>query len=295
MSKSNFRVTRLVSAGRSLAFGALSTVLVLPAMVAAETTDFGGYPERFKGAGDRIPPRCQIDVPRASAEPFFVKWNCSDDNAEPADIRTELWIYRKGAPTGALLQSFLGFPAAVRIDESILETATFKEGLPVSVKLLAHDRAGNTTISPIHQVNAQDNSVDTCTLKIITEETESSGSTTGVPSLTVNLADAIVSVQQSTTERFQVATKEAQFAGTCEIDSVCFDESRVTFNADLTLTNSNTSETTVKGTLTVVPGSLVVEVTGTTEVDGVLLRSVELTGTTTIGGATTAVTLSCNQ
>ncbi len=291
MSKNTVKTSGLATYARLIMLGACLTA---PTLANAETTDFGGYPERFKGAGDRIPPRCQIEVPRASAEPFFVKWNCTDDNAEPSDIRTEVWIYRKGAPTGALLQNFLGFPAAVRIDESVLETATFKDGLPVSVKLLAKDRAGNVTISPILQVNAQDNSVDTCTLKIVTEETESSGSTTGVPSLTVNLSDAEVNVQQSTTEKFQVGTTVAQTAGTCEIDSVCFDENRVTFNANLAL-NTESAETTVTGTLTVVPGSLVVDVSGTTTVDGVLLRSLELTGTTTIGGAETAVTLSCNQ
>ncbi len=294
MSNNTLRRSLLATSARGLVLGACLTLPSLASVARAETTDFGGYPERFKGAGDRIPPRCQIDVPRASAEPFFVKWNCSDDNAEASDIQTEIWIYRKGAPTGALLQSFLGFPAAARIDETVLETATFKEGLPVSVKLLARDRAGNVTISPIMQVNAQDNSVDTCTLKLVTEETESSGSTTGIPSLTVELTDAEVTVQQSTTEKFQVRTKLAQTAGTCEIDSVCFDESRVTFNADLNL-NTESAETTVTGTLSIVPGSLVVNVTGTTTVDGVLLRSLELTGTTTINGASTAVTLTCNQ
>ena len=108
MSKNNCKTSGLGTYARLIMLGACLTA---PAIAYADTTDFGGYPERFKGAGDRIPPRCQIDLPRASAEPFFVKWNCTDDNAEPSDIRSEVWIYRKGAPTGALLQNFLGFPA----------------------------------------------------------------------------------------------------------------------------------------------------------------------------------------
>src|SRR5262245_14316632 len=82
--------------------------------VRSEVTDFGGYPDRFKGDGDQQPPACQIDLPAGSKTPFFVKWNCSDDDVDPQDIRTELWIYKKGAAFPEKLQSFLGFPAFAR-------------------------------------------------------------------------------------------------------------------------------------------------------------------------------------
>lgn len=281
---------RFASLGIALIAGIAGGVQV----ASAETTDFGGFTEKFKGAGDKIPPRCQIDLPRASTDPFFVQWNCTDDNAEPGDIRTELWIYRKGAPAGSLLAPFLGFPASVRIDESVLQATTVAEGLPASFRLVAIDRAGITTLSPILTVAAQDNSVDTCTLRVTTEATSSDGSTTGSPELTVLLDDVAVNVNQLTNTTFRVASKQVAQADPCEIDSLCFNDSEVRFESSLELTDDE-GTVSVSGTVTVIPGSLVVDVEGTTTVDGVVLKSLEAQGTGRISGADATVSLTCNQ
>lgn len=261
---------------------------------AADTTDFGGHPDKFKGAGDKIPPRCQIDIPRATTDPFFIQWNCTDDNADAQDIRSELWIFRKGAPAAVLLAPFLGFPASVRIDESVLQAASVADGLPASFRLVAIDRAGITSLSPILTVAAQDNSVDTCTLRVTTDATASTGSTTGSPELTVLLDDAAVNVNQLTNTSFRVASKTEAQADPCEIDVLCFDESNVRFESSLS-TSDDDGATAVKGTVSIIPGSLTVEVEGTTELDGVILRSLEASGRTRINGADADVTLTCNQ
>lgn len=266
-------------------------VLVAAGSAIAETTDFGGFSERFKGGGDKIPPRCQIDVPTASAEPFFVKWNCTDDNAASQEIRSELWLYRKGAPTGELIANFLGFPASVRIDEGLLGVGAFAEGLPISLKLLARDRAGITTISPSFVVRAQDNTLNDCDLTIETAASESNGDTTGTPSETVSVTGANVNVSQTGDNQLSVSTAGSVLASPCEINAVCFDNSRLTFSASLTLEADGTSS----GAITVVPGSIVASVKGTTTVDGVNLKALEVSGETTVDGTNATVTLSCNR
>ncbi len=267
-----------------------AALLGIAATAFAETTDFGGFSERFKGGGDKIPPRCQIDLPTASAEPFFVKWNCTDDNAAAEEIRTELWLYRNGAPTGDLIANFLGFPASVRIDEGLLGVGTFSAGLPIGVKLLARDRAGITTISPLFTVRAQDNNVSTCSLSITTEGTESSGSTTGTPAENVQVSSANVNVSQSSASQVSVQAAGSVLANPCEIDAVCFDDSRLTFTSNL-----NIAGDTAAGTVTISPGSLVVQVNGSTTVNGVMLETLDVSGETKIQGADATVNLSCDR
>ncbi len=258
----------------------------------ADTTDFGGYSDRFKGAGDKIPPRCQIDLPTASTTPFFIKWNCTDDNADPQEIRTELWLYRNGAPTGELVANFLGFPASVQVHEGLLGVTNFREGLPISVKLLARDRAGITAISPSFVVRAQDNTVSTCSLTIDTEATESDGSTTGTPASNVNVSSANVTVTQPSDTTVAVSAAGSLLADPCDINSVCFDNSRLTFTSSLTF---SPSDSTATGTVSVVPGSLVVNVNGTTSSDGVMLSTFDVSGTTKIDGVDATLTLKCDR
>lgn len=270
-----------------------TSLLFFPLLAKAETHDFGGYTERYKGGGDKIPPRCQIDLPSASTTSFFVKWNCSDDNSDPQEIRTELWLYKKGAPTGQLVANFLGFPAAVNVDESLLGVSSFAEAIPFSVKLLARDETGMTTISPQFIIQAQDNSVETCNLSILTEATEASGSTTGTPALNVIVEKAKVSVSQASSSQLTVTTLEKSEAEFCEIDSVCFDDSQLTFSSNLSF--SSTSSSVVSGTLSIIPGSLVVNVAGTANISDLVLQDLEVTGTTVIDGTNAAVTLSCSK
>ncbi len=257
----------------------------------AETSDFGGYSARFKGDGDKIPPECQIDLPRGSSEPFFVKWNCTDDNAEREEIRTQLWIFRKGAASGDLLKSFIGFPAAVKIDEAALGVANFTDGLPAQFRLVAEDRAGITAISPLLTVQIQDNSVDQCDLRVTAKATEATGGTTGLPESTVAVSDAAVQASQTSASNVSIVTTSAAEAETCEIESLCENDSKLTFRAPITL-GSNSS---ASAKLTISPGALLVEMTGTTQVKDSALTSISLSGTTEIEGREADVTLDCGK
>ncbi|MFN8392625.1 MAG: hypothetical protein U0136_20195 [Bdellovibrionota bacterium] len=289
MVRSRFSTIRTLSVGAAIV--CTFAVSSLPRSANAETTDFGGYSERFKGGGDKIPPRCQIDVPTASTEPFFVKWNCTDDNADAQDIRTELWLYRNGAPTGELVANFLGFPASVKIDEGLLGVTEFRQGLPVSIKLLARDKAGITSISPAIVVRAQDNAVTTCSLNIETQATESTGATTGIPSLQVTASDAAVTVSQPSESQLGISSVGSVNADPCEISTVCFNDSLVSFSSSLSLS----SDSKASGTVSIVPGSLIVNVSGTSSVNGTTLNQLSVSGTTTINGASSTVTLSCSK
>jgi hypothetical protein len=269
----------------------LSMFTLVSSLAWAETSDFGGYSERFKGGGDKIPPRCQIDLPSASTTPFFVKWNCTDDNSDPADIRTELWVYRNGAPTGELVAHFLGFPASVRIDEGLLGVSDFKQGLPLGIKLLARDRAGIAAISPLFTVRAQDNGLTSCDMNIQTAATESTGSTTGTPELRVDASNVAVSVSQPTSQQLGISSTSTVFAATCEITSVCFNESQLSFSSNLTLDSNGAAV----GTVSIVPGSLVVNVSGSAAVSDNSLEELDVSGSSEIDGASATVTLKCSK
>ena len=289
--KSIFRRFGLFALALSTSLLIYGLVIEQESLVQAETADYGGYNERFKGGGDKIPPECQLDLPTASLSPFFVKWNCSDDNAMPQDIKTELWIYRKDAPAGALLASFLGFPASVQIDEHVLGVTNFKEGLPVAFRLRAVDRAGITMVTPLLSVTAQDKSLDTCSLHIVTEQTASTGDTTGLPSQSVIVEDAAVAVQEISETEIRIITPSSVTASTCEIESICSDGDKVLFEASLALASGNTTS----GTLIVTPGNFTPAVTGTTTEDGVTLSGVSVTGDATVNGANATFTLNCAQ
>lgn len=258
----------------------------------AQSYDFGGFEEKFKGAGDKIPPQCQINIPRAKTEAFNILWNCTDDNAGAQDIRTELWMVRKGSPSTEKVAQFLGFPAAFRVDEAALGVQNFADGLPVSFRLVAIDRAGITTVSPVYTVRAQDNSLRSCTMQISTQETESDGGRIGPPPQIVGVDSAEVQSNQPTETSVTISTLEKAEADPCEIESICQDKSKVTLQASLTLDSSDSS---ASGTLTVVPGSVVVDVTGSYETSGLLLSTVEVSGTTTIDAAPANVVLSCKR
>jgi hypothetical protein len=274
-----------------LNFAFAAAILLAASTAQADTSSFGGYSARFKGAGDKIPPECQVDLPRGSGEPFFIKWNCADDNAEREDIRTELWIYRKGAPTGERLKSFIGFPAAVKIDEGVLGVTKFTDGLPLQFRLVAMDLAGITAISPLLTVQVQDNSVSQCDLKIVAQATESTGGTTGLPESTVSAQNAAVQASQSSASNVSIVTTSAAEADPCEIESVCENDSKVTFRSPVTIASDNSA--TAK--ITVSPGALLVELSGSAEVKDAALNSLSLTGTTEIEGREAEVTLTCGK
>ncbi|MCC6953694.1 MAG: hypothetical protein IT290_06215 [Deltaproteobacteria bacterium] len=275
---------------RSLCTAAIA--LTLAASANAEITDFGGHTERFKGGGDKIPPQCSINVPKASQEPFTIKWYCIDDNAGSQDIRTELWMFRKDSPASELVGNFLGFPAAAYIDEKTLHTATVAEGLPVRFRLLAKDRAGITTVSPVITVGATDTSLDTCTLEVNTEGTESTGDTTGVPAASVRATNVPVEVTESGENQITIKSAEPAGATPCELDSFCSDDSEVSFELTLTLDEAAESQT---GTITINPAGQSVELSGEAKVEGIKLSSISLTGETTVETVPATVSLNCSQ
>jgi hypothetical protein len=264
--------------------------IIAPVLSYAETTDFGGYPDRFRAGGDQTPPRCQIDSPRSATSSFFVQWDCSDDVSPDDEIRTELWLLRRGAPTTVKVADFLGFPASVQINEGILQSDSFTDGLPITLRLVARDRAGNASLSPFLSVLGQDNSVDTCDLQLVSDTTESEGGTTGLPSMTVLLDNAMVSSQQTSNVDLRLSTPIAATPDTCEIDSVCSDGS-VSFVATILIDDDNNATASIS----ITPGSVLANISGSAQVNGSDLQSLSLQGTTVIDNVVTNVTLSCQQ
>lgn len=268
-------------------FSLLSTTAVY-----ADTSDFGGYSERFKGKGDREPPQCQLEAPASAAEEFFIQWNCADNYCPVDDIRTELWVLRKDATVPRKVTEFLGFPASVQINTGLLEAATIEEGLPASFRLVATDRAGNSTVSPyVTVLSGEDTEASTtCSLQVVTEATASTGSTTGVPSMTVLLSDAPVTVRQNSNESsLEILTTSATTAETCEITTLCENNNKLTF--DLTLTDVTSSGTA--GTIIISPGSVDSSLTGTSSISGTAITTLNMTGTAVIDETNATVTLTC--
>jgi hypothetical protein len=286
----------------------LLSFLSLSQFADAELLSFGGHAVRFKGAGDKVPPNCQVNYPTASTEAFFIKWACADKFTEQADIVSELWVQRKGDTRFKKIDDFLGFPASVEITESLLNAPSFEEGLPATFRVIARDRAGNASFSAPFSISAQDNSVETCSISITTEATESSGSTTGVPSLAVESTNFEVTSSQTSSNDLSVRSLDKVTAQTCDIESLCSDENRIRISSNLLITESSTSPTedttaeettpnnSASGTIIVSPGNVTVDVTGTVSVsEENSLESLELSGETTIDGVAAQVELSCSK
>jgi hypothetical protein len=218
---------------RFLSLGVIGLTLAASS-AQADIVDFGGYLNKFKGGGDKIPPQCQVDFRTASVEPFSILWVCNDDNAPTNDIRTEFWLFKKGAEAPVLADSFLGFPAGVQVNPQFLGVQNFQDGLPFQFRVLAYDKAGNIASTDILTVNAQDNTLETCTLNIASEGTESSGDTTGQPAGNVTLTEAAVTVTQTSETQIQVRTKEPVEAAPCEIAALC-EDSDISFTSNITI------------------------------------------------------------
>ncbi len=273
----------------------LASGLLSPQLSYADTRDFGGSSESMRKEGDYLPPRCQLDVPRSAQSGFFIQWNCADDQTEPDDIRTTLWILRNGAQIPEKVKDFLGFPASVFVDASLLGVENVSDGLPAAFRLSAADRAGTTAISPYLTVLAQDNSVDTCSLELLTDPTESEGSTTGVPSRQVLLSNVSVLTRQVGNNDVAISLIAPVSANPCEIDEVCDDdENLVSFESSINFAETEGS-TTASGSISVTPGFVLANVEGTAVVAESSLTSLEVTGDTTINGVATRATLSCSQ
>jgi len=269
---------------------ALSALLSAPAF--AETIDFGGRPERFKGRGDRVPPTCQITTPSAAGSDFPVEWNCEDEDTAYQDIRSELWILRKGAPAWELVKTFLGFPAGISISPEILKTASVVEGLPASFRMVGIDRAGNTTFSPTMTVNPGQAEIMNCSLSVTLggTETSESGETTGVPVQTVSLVDVSTDASSTSEGAFTLKSAVNGVASPCEIDSICEADSVVSFSGSGTFDDSAASIE-----LSITPGAVSGSLAGTITTSSATgaVSTVSATGSALIEDQSATISLEC--
>ncbi len=267
----------------------------------AQTHNFGGWEERFKGEGDMEPPQCQIEVPRNTTSAFFVKWNCTDNEAPADQIRTELWMLRNGAQAPVKISEFLGFPASVQIDEGLLESETIEAGLPAAFRLVARDRAGVGVITPYLQVSAQSSAANVCDLEINRESTESTGGTTGTPESSVVVEEASVVIEQPQPSNVNISSNSSQNADPCEIDDICANNAKVTFQAAAELDDVDDHSSTQSGTfaasgsISISPGSVESSLEGTARLSNGELSSLSLQGETQIDGADALIELRCSK
>ncbi len=238
----------------------------------AEVSTFGGDKEQFVGDGDLVPPECTFDIPSIASEAFFVKWDCTDNNSPKEDLRSELWIKPKGQNISRKVKDFLGFPASVEVNEGLLKSISetkvedsvdvesvlaFEDYLPAEFRLIVRDRGGASTISEVHTVLS--GSSLSCDATILTEGSEATGDSTGLPSL-----EASATAVDGANSGGGVQSLNAFIFSTCEIDELCKDSEKYSFSiseaGDFTLISSNSSFT---GT-----GELVVEDGGSTSFIG---------------------------
>lgn len=273
---------------KSLGYACLFALLLSKSSVAfGDPHDFGGWGERMRGRGDLTPPNCQIDVPTMADSPFSVLWNCADDVTKDNDIRTELWIYKKDSSIGEASKRFLGFPAAVFINEALLglgEQQSFKDGLPLGVRLVATDKAGNTSISPIITINEKTNLVNQCSLSIKQQLTNTE------KTLNVFVKNALVKSAKLAENSFVITAKESVGAEPCEIEELCSYEKNIRFIAQVNIDDAEKAT----GKLSVSPGNLTLLTSTTTAtVENGDLLSNEINGTIDFGGFPTEISLNC--
>lgn len=263
----------------------------------ADNALFGGYPERFKGKGDRIPPDCQVTFPAAASGPFFILWNCVDNAAPHDDLRSELWIRRTGDSAWELIKTFLGFPASIQVTPQLLRTETVPAGLPAEFRLVGVDKAGNVSISKSFSVAPSDESVLLCDVEVITEQTETStdGTTTGQPSESVILSD-VGTTQSSASGNVTLTGSQDSQAAPCEISDLCEGTNSLSFTATLSVADSGEAT----GSVVLDPAGdgispTTIEVTGTVTKDQTNITDSFLEGTTTFGDKNASLTVNCTS
>ncbi len=269
----------------------LAIFLIIPALVSADVIEHGGDEETIKGDGDQVPPKCQLDYPSSATSAFDVKWSCFDNFTPQEEIRTELWVFRQQDLKPVLMQSFLGFPAAARIDETVLETTNFASALPVGIKLRAVDFAGNSTTSPLVSIGTTSNAISNCSISVVTEAVEATETVTGTPSLTVSTTESQVASSKSGTINYNVSTSTEASTTNCEIDSICINQGNISFSGAFEVAESDAS---ISGQATLNPGEIAVEVTGSATRSGNTLSQLQAEGETTVDGTPATLTISCS-
>jgi hypothetical protein len=271
----------------------LFSIILLPLPLVAENNTFGGYAERFKGAGDKIPPHCGVEYPSASLEPFSVLWDCNDNFSPKQDIRTELWVTKKGGSRPELLTPFLGFPAGMDINEDILKVETIKDALPLHFRLVATDRAGNLSTATF-AVTAQDNSLKTCTLEIVADATDATeDGENGLPEESVRFEDVSVESSSTSESSIKITTKNNTKPAICEIEKIC-NEDPETFSVSTTLSTVK-GKTTATGSVSLAK-TVQSGLTGDATFSNLQLQQLDLSGDfTQLTDRTGTVTLSCTK
>ncbi|HMO16835.1 MAG TPA: hypothetical protein PKA63_03170 [Oligoflexia bacterium] len=234
----------------------------IPVAVSEEITEFGGYPARFKGDGDLEPPLCNVEAPKSASEPFFIKWNCTDNESGPDELRSEVWILRQGAQIPVKIADFLGFPASVLIEKGHLidyatigedeikrsEAATkpFDSYLPIGIRMLVRDRSGTSALSPVLTVIPGESSFSECSINLSTEARSATKEVTGVPSLSAVAPIVTVQTNGSLGENTVITSSEDFTFGVCEISSLCgSDGASSFFNFELTLKNEGQGDVVI--------------------------------------------------
>lgn len=254
----------------------------------SQEVSIGGFSERFgeDADGDNTPPDCTINVPSFAASEFQVLWLC-EDNKEPQDnIRTELWIRKNGDQVDQLVQQFLGFPAGLDISRETLgisSTADFESGLPAGFRLVARDRAGNATISELLVVSPGVAPVSECDISVVVD----GESTEGVVATTTTAALSNTSV--SVISNLVTGTGTA---APCEIESICSDDSSVSFTINFSAADSGTVDS---ASIDIDTGTISSDLTGNVTLDGTTVTALSLTGETTVEDSDTTVTVNCEQ
>jgi len=257
----------------------------------ADVIEHGGHPERIKGDGDMVPPQCQFDFPNSATSAFWVEWSCFDNFTPQENIRTELWVFRQQDLRPILMESFLGFPASARIDESVLETTDFAGSLPVGLRLRAIDFAGNSTTSPMISVGTTSNSLSSCSVALVTEAVASTETITGTPSLTVSTSGSEIISSRTGTNIYNISTSTASETTNCEVDSVCLNDNQISFSGTFEVDVENGS---VSGEVSLSPGEVTAEVSGAATPSGNTLSVLQAEGSTTVDGTPATFSISCN-
>jgi hypothetical protein len=306
LNKSHKRKT-IVTMNKILSATWIFSLLHL-SLVHAEVTEFGGHPARFKGNGDLQPPLCHIEAPTQANSPFFIQWNCTDNESSPDELRSEVWLVRKNAPIPYKVTDFLGFPASVRIEKEhlidftgmeshesheILRQTSFEELLPVGIRLLVRDRSGNASLSPVLTVEAGSSpdsgpSLSRCSLLMQTNPVPASIEFSGAPALFAE-ARSFPITSLSTISGFpSLRSSRAIRFDSCEIDEIC-PSGIPEYQFQLTMQNQST------GTLVLIQTAnssnrLQAHISGDTS--GNRLR---LNGSTNLpsSGVETAISISC--
>ena len=270
----------------------VDTVLAQSSSNAEQLIDIGG--DKFSGGGDQRKPVCQISHPLSAGAPFYIKWNCEDESATRGELVTEVWILRPDAPRYVKVSDYLGFPASLEVNEELLG-GPFSEWLPASFILIARDTAGNAAVSAPFTITNRDNDVDSCSLSINTRATQSTGDTTGVPSLSAQLTSVSTYTQSTNNTTFAVSMFTPEVAVPCDIDSLCTNdrdqEDEIFFSASITVRDDGSAD----GRLNVNPGELAINVEGSGTVSDDILQQVSVSGTTIVDSVVTDFTLTCSQ